>query len=105
MKKWIAASLLLTMTPSANATYREVEQVAKVCRMISEIGEGIMAMRQGGHTKEEIRSRGEPSAMIDQLVNAAFNIPDASDPKQRGAVTNSFKRDVYISCLQDAADQ
>lgn len=66
---------------------------------------GIMAMRQGGHTKEEIRSRGEPSAMIDQLVNVAFDIPYIEDSKQRAVVTYSFKRDVYMSCLQDAANQ
>lgn len=104
MKKWIAALLFVALTPSAYATDDDVKHIAKVCQMVAEIGEGIMAMRQGGHTKQEIRSRGEPSPMIDKLINAAFEVPEIKDRKRRAVVTNAFKGDVYLICLKEAAE-
>lgn len=105
MKKRIVAILLMLSTTSAHATYREVTEVAKICQMLSEIGQGIMAMRQGGHTEQEVRSRGPTDGVVDTLINVAFSIPLAEDAKQRVALTSSFKRDVYISCLENAAEQ
>lgn len=105
MKKWITALLLLILAPSTYAAYSEVQEIAKTCNAMSEIGEGIMLLRQHGHTKEEVRRKGPPNNLAYQLIDAAFEIPMAKSPNQISTAMASFRGDVYLSCIKELTKQ
>ena len=98
MHKIIAAAILVSLAPAANAS--------PVCNALSELAESVMQARQAGVDMSDMyqsASEGESEKINNihrQLVRMAFSIPAYNTPEFKDREIRDFKNKAFATCVE-----
>lgn len=108
-----AAALLLPVSSFAQAlNAQEKDELHEMCLGFSMISKGIMQARQEGESKEDVQAQltqvinknDGASVFLSEstkvLLNEAYTVPVASDPKKAQDVALAFGVATYTQCME-----
>lgn len=114
LKSIALATLLLPLTAFAQPlSEKEKGQVHEMCLGFSMISKGIMQARQEGQSQESVKAQLDDviskkgagaSEFLTQstkvLLNEAYTVPVASDPKKAQDIALAFGVATYTQCME-----